>query len=119
MDDNKVYPNEVGKFYMESEKVRCLHCRSVFTGWNLSKHKSTERCIAFQESKGEISQQEKEYRQQNTNRTYQRKKECHRECIQEKKYFCSICDVACVSKHGLEKHLDTLKHAYANLNSVD
>ena len=74
MDDNKVYPNEVGKFYKDSEKVRCLHCRKVVTGWNLSKHKSTKRCIAIQEGKGEISQQEKEYRQQNTNRTYQRKR---------------------------------------------
>ena len=49
MDDNKIYPNEVGEFYKSSEKVRCPHCRKVVTGWNLAHHKKTKRCLAIQE----------------------------------------------------------------------
>ena len=34
-------------------------------------------------------------------------------------YYCSICDVAFKDNYNLKKHFDTLKHAYAWLNSPD
>ena len=38
---------------------------------------------------------------------------------EEKRYYCGVCAVAFMHTYILEKHLDTLKHSYAWLNSVD
>ena len=38
---------------------------------------------------------------------------------EDKRYYCGVCDVACKDKFHLNRHLDTLKHSYAWLNSVD
>ena len=53
--------------------------------------------------------QQKEYRQ--------RDEDHHRKCIQEKKYFCSICDKAFGYKSDLEKHFKTKKHKQNELNT--
>ena len=39
--------------------------------------------------------------------------------IESKKYYCTVCGLACISNYALKKHLDTLKHSYAWLNSLD
>ena len=35
------------------------------------------------------------------------------------RFYCEICGLACGSNFILKRHLDTLKHSYAWLNSVD
>ena len=44
---------------------------------------------------------------------YQKK---YKEC---KRFYCGVCDLACKDKYNLNRHLDTLKHSYAWLNSLD
>lgn len=39
--------------------------------------------------------------------------------IQTKRYYCELCDVACMHNRDLKKHFDSLKHSYAWLNAVD
>ena len=36
-----------------------------------------------------------------------------------KRFYCEICNIACKDNYNLKVHLDTLKHSYAWLNSVD
>ena len=36
-----------------------------------------------------------------------------------RRFYCGVCEIACESKRGLKRHLDTLKHSYAYMNSVD
>ena len=43
---------------------------------------------------------------------YKNNKKAHR-------YYCDVCEIACGSQGDLKRHLDTLKHSYAWLNSVD
>ena len=38
---------------------------------------------------------------------------------EERRFYCSVCELACVSKRDLDRHLDTRKHSYAWLNSLD
>ena len=39
--------------------------------------------------------------------------------IEEKKYFCEVCDKPFQSKWHLNQHRDTLKHQFTFLNSLD
>ena len=39
--------------------------------------------------------------------------------VAEKRFYCKICDVACISNYDLKKHCGTLNHSYAWLNSLD
>ena len=36
-----------------------------------------------------------------------------------KRYYCELCNVAFMQNGDLKRHLDTLKHSHARLNSVD
>ena len=45
MAHDNINPNELGVFYKSSEKVRCLVCNKVVTGWNLAHHKD-EKCVS-------------------------------------------------------------------------
>ena len=39
--------------------------------------------------------------------------------VEAKKYHCDACDISFGYKKDLDRHLDTLKHQYAYLNSLD
>ena len=39
--------------------------------------------------------------------------------IQNKVFYCDICDKSFGWKSNLQKHLNTLSHSYAYLNSID
>ena len=48
MGDNNIYPNELGVFYKSSEKVKCLVCGKVVTGWNFGSPQKYEKvCVSF------------------------------------------------------------------------
>ena len=46
-------------------------------------------------------------------------RELYHSNIQNKAYYCDICDKAFGYRFNLRKHFNTLKHQYAYLNSVD
>ena len=50
-------------------------------------------------------------------------KECDRRRRRRNKetkwFYCEICDIKCKDKYDLRRHLGTLKHSYAWLNSLD
>ena len=56
-----------------------------------------------------------EYRESNREKI----QEYFRKNIQTKRYYCGVCDIACISNYALKKHLGTLKHSYAWLNALD
>ena len=39
--------------------------------------------------------------------------------IQDKAYYCGVCDKSFVHNSALQRHFNSLKHQYAYLNSVD
>ena len=47
------------------------------------------------------------------------KRKHHYDSIENKRYYCDICDKAFGYSTGLRSHLKTLKHSYAYMNSVD
>ena len=55
----------------------------------------------------------------NGEKIYQRIAKCHKSNIQHKVYHCSVCEKSFVSNSLLKRHLDTLKHQYAYINSLD
>ena len=46
-------------------------------------------------------------------------KQRHRKNKETKRFYCGICDIAFMHNYNLKRHLDTLKHSYAYMNSVD
>ena len=60
-----------------------------------------------------------EYRENNKKLLNQRLFDIHKKNIRSKKFYCDVCDLACVSNFDLKKHFGTLKHSYAWLNAVD
>ena len=44
---------------------------------------------------------------------------CYHNSIENKTYYCNICDIAFGFKHNLKRHLKTLKHSNNYMNSVD
>ena len=43
----------------------------------------------------------------------------HKKNKETKRYYCEICDLTFMHTSNLKRHLDTLKHSYAWLNSLD
>ena len=39
--------------------------------------------------------------------------------MKKKRYYCGLCNVTCMQNSDLKKHLNTLKHSNAYMNSVD
>ena len=76
-----------------------------------------------EENKQREKEQKAKYYKQNSEKIRQQQKEYNllyfEKNIQEKRFYCSTCDKAFRDNFNLNCHLDTLKHAYANLNSVD
>ena len=55
----------------------------------------------------------------NKNTTLRQQAEYRKNNVGVKKYHCDVCDISFGHKKDLGKHLDTLKHSYASMNSVD
>ena len=60
-----------------------------------------------------------DYYEKNKEKVNKKIADCRKKNREEKKYHCAICEVACCSNWGLQKHLHTIKHGYAYLNSLD
>ena len=73
----------------------------------------------YKQNKDEVRQRQTDYYKQNKDEGRQRQKEHHKQNKEQRRFYCSTCDTACENKKDLNRHLDTLKHAYANLNSLD
>ena len=69
----------------------------------------------YKNNKEKLLQRNAEYRKNNKGKIkmyYGNNKETRR-------YYCGLCNVVCMQNSDLKKHLNTLKHTYAWLNSVD
>ena len=64
----------------------------------------------YEENKNAIIHKNINYYQNNKDAILQRQKKHHSRCIQEKKYYCTVCDIACESKRDLDRHFKTKKH---------
>lgn len=89
-----------------------LNIRSPIT----SKAERKEQLAAYYEDNKEMIQQKHaDY--------YQDNKEIwvdyYKANIQNKRFYCNVCDMSFRGNRDLKRHLDTLKHSYAWLNSLD
>ena len=73
----------------------------------------------YKKNKEKVSQQHATYRENNRALVRQCILNSQRKAIERKKYYCNVCDVICTNNFHLKKHLNTLKHSYTWLNSVD
>jgi hypothetical protein len=83
-------PSRTGEEWRQDNKEQLLEKRKQYYKDNKEKHK-----LYCQENKKEIRKYNKEKRQKN---------------IQEKRYYCSLCDKAYRDKHTLTTHFKTIKH---------
>ena len=72
----------------------------------------------YENNKEVILQKKAAYRENNRALVRQRVLNSQMKNIESKKYYCAVCDLACRDNYALKKHLDTLKHSYAWLNSL-
>ena len=73
----------------------------------------------YGKNKEKILQQRAVYRENNRDLVRQCVLNSQMKNIESKKYYCDVCGLACRDNYALEKHLDTLKHSYNYMNSVD
>ena len=66
-----------------------------------------------------ISQYMAAYYENNKETILQRQAARYENNIRTKRFYCKVCALACRTNHDLKKHLDTLKHSYNYLNSLD
>ena len=59
------------------------------------------------------------YYENNKETILQKQKECRMNNKGVNRYYCELCNVAFMQNSDLKKHLDTLKHSNAYMNSID
>ena len=66
-----------------------------------------------------IRKRKVEYYMANRDAILRKDAEYRKNNVGTKKYYCETCERACESKKDLVRHLDTLRHSYAYMDSVD
>ena len=72
-----------------------------------------------QNNRDAILKQRVGYRIANRGMLLKKGKEYRENNVRTKKYYCDVCDIPFGYKKDLDKHLSSLKHSYAYMNSVD
>ena len=72
-----------------------------------------------QNNRDAILKRQAEYRMANRDILLKKDKEYRGNNVSIKKYHCNVCNISFGYRKDLNKHLDTLKHQYAYLNSLD
>lgn len=109
---------EYGTIYYQSNRESILQKHKQHYGLNkesiLQKQKQH-----YDLNKESILQRQAKYRELNRESILQKQNQLYFSKIQNKVYHCDVCDKSFQSDHKLQKHLYTIKHGYAYLNSLD
>ena len=70
-------------------------------------------------NKDVIRKRNAEHYEANRDAILRQRTEYRKNNVEAKKYHCDVCDISFGYKKDLDKHLDTLKHSYAYMDSVD
>ena len=128
-ESHKDARKEYSTRYYENNKETILHQNAVYrknnketiSQWNaVYRDKNKEALKEYRESHKDVKKEyDVAYREKNKEKILQKKALREEKSREERRFYCSVCELACVSKRDLERHLDTLRHSYAWLNSLD
>ena len=116
--NNKDMVKEYKAAYRENNKDAIKEYRAAY--YEKNKDAIKEYRAAYREkNKDPIKEYSAAYCENNRDLVRQCVLNNQRKNIESKKYFCTVCDLACISNYAFKNHLGTLKHSYAWLNSVE
>ena len=78
--------------------------------YNENKEKILQQKKKYSLENKDVIRQREVYRRENKEKIHQREKEYRRRCVQEKKFYCSIRELAFGSKYDLERYFKSKKH---------
>ena len=113
-ENNKDAIKQYNAFYRENNKDAIKQQKATYREKNKAVIKQ-QQAAYYKNNKNTFLQRNAEYYKNNKEAVW----EYYRKNLETKRFYCEICDIACGSKKDLKHHLDTLKHSYAWLNSVD
>ena len=73
----------------------------------------------YEKNKETLSQKQAAYRENNRDLVRQRALNSQMKNIENKKYYCDVCNIACRDNYALKKHLDSYKHFEKRMWDID